>query len=176
MDRVRQALFDRLQSCSALEGKTVADLFAGTGALGLEALSRGARFCVFVERDRHLTAALRQTLQLFGAAPSICRVVTADVFRVVPRWHALGLPLPELILADPPYGTGLGERLLHALALSGWLLPGSLLCLELSRWDHVAPAYPGWELQDERSFGETRLQWWYWHGTADATCTLPGNL
>lgn len=176
MDRVRQALFDRLQAHSALEGKTVADLFAGTGALGLEALSRGAGFCLFVERDRHLTTALRQTLQLFGAAPSLYRIITADAFRVVPRWQVLGLPRPELVLADPPYGTGLAAHLLRVLALSGWLPSGSLLCLEVSRWEHIPSPHPGWELQEERLFGETRLLWWYWHGIADATGTLPRHF
>ena len=176
MDRVRKALFDALCAYSLPEGAVVADLFAGTGALGLEALSRGAAFCVFIEQDRRLTAALHRTLHSLGAAPSLYRIVTANVFQVLPRWQLLGLPRPQLVLADPPYRAGFGERLLQALALSGWMPPESLLCLELSRGEQITAVPHGWELSREQHFGETHLQWWHWHGPSDATGALPGDL
>ncbi|MEN3027170.1 MAG: 16S rRNA (guanine(966)-N(2))-methyltransferase RsmD [Chlorobiota bacterium] len=176
MDRVRKAIFDRLQSVLPLEGSYVADLFAGTGALGLEALSRGASFCVFVERDRRLLHSLRQTLHALGAEAERYRILADDVFRVSQRWRALGLPQLHLVFADPPYRQGLPERLLQALADADWLCPGGILCLELSRWDRVAHVPEGWQLSAERSFGETSVQWWIWHGTTSTTRHLPRHL
>jgi len=176
MDRVRKALFDRLQGMIALQGIIVADLFAGTGTLGIEALSRGATYCIFVERNRRLTEFLHCVLSLLTLNPRHYRIITGDVFRVLRYWEELDLPRPHLLFADPPYQSLLGNRLLRALAESHWLRPGALLCLELSRWETVAHAPAGWQLHSERLFGETRLQWWYWHGTDNATSTLPGDL
>jgi len=176
MDRVRQALFDRLQNLGAVEGCVVADLFAGTGLLGIEALSRGAAVCVFVEHNPRLVVALRHTLQALGVPAERYRILKADVFSVLYRWQHLRLPSPQLILADPPYGKRWGARLLQALSDAPWLLPHSWLCLETSRWEDVPQSSTGWELSAERFFGDTRIQWWYWHGRTDATGTVSGNV
>jgi len=175
MERVRMALFERLQHLMELEQAIVADLFAGTGILGLEALSRGAAYCIFVERNRRLTDALRHALSTLDVLPEQYRILTDDVFRVVPLWQRLELPRPHLLLADPPYRTGLGARLLQALARAEWLLPGGWLCLELSRREAIASIPEGWELHSERLFGDTRVQW-YRYGVPHATSSLPGHL
>lgn len=176
MDRVRKALFDRLHDMLSLRGVIVADLFAGTGSLGIEALSRGAVYCVFIERDRRMTALLHRTLTLLGLDARHYRVVLDDVFHALPRWDVLGLARPHIIFADPPYQSHIGVRLLELLTEVQWLSPGGLLCLELSRWEAVAHPPPGWQLESERLFGDTRLQWWYWNGAPHAPSALPGNL
>ncbi len=176
MDRVRKALFDRLNGMISLRGAIVADLFAGLGTLGLEALSRGATYCIFVERSRRVATLLQNTLSLFGLETGRYRIVVDDVFRLLPRWDVLGLPRVHLIFADPPYQSYVASRLLELLAEVHWLYPGGLLCLELSRWETIAHPPPGWQLEGERLFGETRLQWWYWHGAHNAPSTLSGNL
>lgn len=100
-DRVREAVFNALVSLDAIEGATVADLFAGTGALGIEALSRGAAHATFVERDRRALAALRANLDATGLADR-ASVVVGDVQRWVDDEAAAGRGV-DLVLADPPY-------------------------------------------------------------------------
>ncbi len=136
-DRVRQALFDRLWHApwagrAAVEGAHVLDAFAGTGALGLEALSRGAAAAVFIERDRAALAALRANVAACGGAAR-CRVLPADVLRPPP-----GVPC-GLVFLDPPYGQGLAAPALAVLQAAGWIAPGALLLLEVGR-DEPAPA------------------------------------
>ena len=141
-DRVRQALFDRLmhapwaQNVSAgratMEGATVLDVFAGTGALGLEALSRGAARAVFMEQDRAAVAALRANVAACRAEAQ-CRVLATDARRPTP-----GEPC-GVVFMDPPYGTALAEPAVAALRQAGWFAPGALLLLELPR-DAELPA------------------------------------
>jgi 16S rRNA (guanine966-N2)-methyltransferase len=113
LDRVRQALFDRLMHApwagrGAIEGAAVLDAFAGTGALGLEALSRGAAGAVFIERDRTALAALRANVAACRAEAR-CRVIAGDALRPPP-----GSPCGVVFL-DPPYGLGLAEPAVAAL-------------------------------------------------------------
>ena len=135
-DRVRQALFDMLMHApwagrKAVEGALVLDAFAGTGALGLEALSRGAAEAVFFEFESAALAALRANLATCGAGER-ARVVTRDVLRPGPP------PAPRtLIFLDPPYGQGLVQRSLKVLRAQGWLAPGCLVVAEQSRLDPV---------------------------------------
>lgn len=96
-DKVRQAVFNSLGSMGVLEGATVADLYAGSGALGIEALSRGAASCVFVERDRSALAALRENLSTLGLE-SRSTVVATDVLAYAP-----GITSVDIALIDPPY-------------------------------------------------------------------------
>lgn len=96
-DKVRQAVFNSLGSMGVLEGATVADLYAGSGALGIEALSRGAETCVFVERDRAALAALRENIKTLGIEDR-SRVVTSDVLAYAP-----GITSVDIALIDPPY-------------------------------------------------------------------------
>ncbi|WP_426954477.1 16S rRNA (guanine(966)-N(2))-methyltransferase RsmD [Muricoccus radiodurans] len=154
-DRVRQALFDQLWHApwagrALINGATVLDAFAGTGALGLEALSRGAARVTFIERDRAALAALRANIAALKIGPE-ARILPADALRP-PRAEA---PCTLLFL-DPPYGQELGPAALAALAAGGWIAPAALACLEVGR-DESSPALPGWELLAERGHGAARM-------------------
>jgi 16S rRNA (guanine966-N2)-methyltransferase len=118
-DRVREAVFDVLTSLGAIEEAEVLDLFAGTGALGIEALSRGARHVTFVERERRHVEAIRDNLQRTGLASSSYRVVTSDVARFL----TASPPDADVTFADPPYAFAEWPQLLE-------LLPGELVVLE----------------------------------------------
>ena len=149
-DRVRQALFDMLLHApwagrEALVGATVLDAFAGTGALGLEALSRGAAHAHFLERDRAALAARRANVAALKAPATIH---AADATRPPP-----GVPC-SVVFLDPPYGQGLIERALPALAQAGWLAQGALIVAETARDETLA--LPG-EVLAERSHGAATL-------------------
>ena len=125
-DRAREGLFSMLASrLGSFEDLQVADLFAGTGALGLEALSRGAAFCTFVEKDRDALDILKRNIDTLGAADR------ADI-RAQSVEHA---PPPrracDLILLDPPYRSGLAEHTLEHIADPSWLAPGGWISVEL---------------------------------------------
>ena len=147
-DRTREALFSMLASrLGSFEGLAAADLFAGSGALGIEALSRGAASCMFVEQDRAALTALRANLEKLG--------VRADVR----AQSVLGLgpaPAPlDLILMDPPYGTGAGAVALDKLARLGWIGPESWVSVETGRDESIAAA--GIEVVVQRYCGKARL-------------------
>ena len=127
-DRAREGLFSMLASrIGTFEGLQIADLFAGTGALGLEALSRGAAHCTFVEKDREALDILRRNVDRLGAS------ARADVrARTVEHAPPPGKPC-DLILMDPPYGAGLAQAALDRVATGGWIAPGGLISVELHR-------------------------------------------
>ena len=130
-DRVRQALFDRLMHApwagrAVVAGAAVLDVFAGTGALGLEALSRGAATAVFMEQDRAALAVLHANVAACRAGAR-CRVIPGDARRPPP-----GSPA-DLVFMDPPYATDLAGPVLDALRQSGWIRAGALLLLETAR-------------------------------------------
>ncbi len=108
-DKVRQAVFNSLASMGVLEGATIADLYAGSGALGIEALSRGAESCIFVERDRSALAALRENLQTLGLE-SRSQVAATDVLAYAP-----GITAVDIALVDPPYTFANWSNLLEVL-------------------------------------------------------------
>ncbi len=152
-DRVRQAVFDRLLHASwagrsAVEGVRVLDAFAGTGAMGLEALSRGAADAAFIEHDRAALAALRRNIAACRAEAR-CRVIPGDVLR-----PPTGAPC-GLVFLDPPYGQGLLEPALAALRRGGWIAPAALLVLEQGRAD--APPAPGEVLAEFTAGAATML-------------------
>jgi 16S rRNA (guanine966-N2)-methyltransferase len=153
-DRVRQALFDMLWHApwagrESVEGALVLDAFAGTGALGLEALSRGAAQASFMETDAAALAALRRNVAACRAEGE-SRVLAADATRP-PR-----APRPcTLVFLDPPYGQRLVARALAGLAGAGWLAPGALISAEFGREPAEPP--PGFSLLAERSHGPARL-------------------
>jgi 16S rRNA (guanine966-N2)-methyltransferase len=148
-DRAREGLFSMLASrLGSFDGLHVADLFAGTGALGLEALSRGAAHCTFVETDRAALAALRGNIAAVGAGER------ADV-RTQDAGHFSGGPF-QLVLADPPYGSGLGEPAIGRLAASGALAPGCIVSLESARNEEVA--VPGLAVIADRNYGKARIR------------------
>lgn len=148
-DRVREATFARL---GALGGARVLDLYAGTGALGIEALSRGAANVVFVERARASLDALRRNLTTLGLGENV-RIVARDVAAAVADLGRAG-ELFDLVLLDPPYETGEDERTLRAVVAARILAPGALLVVERSRRHALAPI-SGLALQDERRYGDT---------------------
>ena len=146
-DRAREGLFSMLASrLGSFEGLEVADLFAGTGALGLEALSRGAPHCTFVEKERNAVDVLRRNLDRLGAADR------AEV-RVQAVEHAPPPRRPcDLILIDAPYGAGLAQSALDRVADPAWLAPGGWVSVETAG-DALLPP-PGLELEAERRFGK----------------------
>lgn len=149
-DRTRESLFNILANRLDFAGLRVIDLFAGTGALGLEALSRGAGFALFVENSAEGRGLLRiniETLGLTGRA----RIFRRDATSL----GVIGTMQPfDLAFADPPYGRGLGEKAAAALLDGGWLAPGALLALEEVRG--AAPeVLPGYDTLDRRQFADT---------------------
>jgi 16S rRNA (guanine966-N2)-methyltransferase len=154
-DRTRESLFNILSHGfpDKFEGTRVLDLFSGTGALGLEALSRGARFCLFVEESVEGRALLRANIETLGLQGRT-KVFRRDATRL----GEPGTMEPfDLLLADPPYGRGLGERALAAALDGGWLKPDALVVIEE---DAEAPFVPDprLEIVDERRFGGTFIR------------------
>lgn len=127
-DRTREAVFNILASRIGvhLDGVRVLDLFAGTGALGLEALSRGAAGIVFVDTGAEARGLIRDHIEAFGAG-GVAKLLRRDATDLGPA-GTLG-PF-DLVFLDPPYGKGLGERALASLAAGNWLAPGATIVLE----------------------------------------------
>jgi 16S rRNA (guanine(966)-N(2))-methyltransferase RsmD len=148
-DRVRESLFARLRS---LAGARVLDLFAGTGALGIEALSRGAAETTFVERARPALACLAANLASLGLDER-ARIVRGDVRGALARLAREGARF-DLVLLDPPYGSPDAVPALRAVAEGALLAPGGTLVLETSR-RHPPERVPGLALADERRYGDT---------------------
>jgi len=149
-DRVRETLFSMLASrLGSFEGLKVADLFAGSGALGLEALSRGAESCLFVEQDAAAIRALRENIATFDAQKR-CDVRAASVMSLGPAKQPL-----DLIMLDPPYGTGAGQVALDKLNRLGWLAPSCWISLETARDEDVN--LRGMEVESERMVGKAKL-------------------
>jgi 16S rRNA (guanine966-N2)-methyltransferase len=156
-DRVREALFARLDHQDALAGARVLDLYAGSGALGLEALSRGAASATFVESDRGAVEVLRRNVTTLGAG-DVTSVLVEPVQRMLLRPTATAV---DLVLADPPYDIT-EDDLADVLALlprHGWLAIEALVVVERSS----RSPQPRWPAElvpvDERRYGETRV-WW----------------
>ena len=148
-DRVREALFARLGD---LAGTTVLDLYAGTGALGTEAASRGAGRVVFVERAPASLAVLRANLATLGLSET-SRVVRGDAPLVVHRLGREGERF-DLVLLDPPYAGDELRRALEAVVAAGVLAPGGLVVAEHGR-RHPVPQVPGLVPLDERRYGDS---------------------
>lgn len=153
--RVRVALFDRL-GARVIDAE-VLDLYAGTGALGLEALQRGARAAVFVERDARLAQEIRERLNALGLRER-GEVWRATVTTALRRLGAEGRRF-DLVLLDPPYGRGLLQETLDALARAGVVRRGGAVVAE-GHWRDRASTPPGWDLVRAARYGETGL-WEY---------------
>jgi 16S rRNA (guanine966-N2)-methyltransferase len=149
-DRTRETLFSMLASrLGTFEGLTVADLFAGSGALGLEALSRGAGHCLFVEQDPAAIRALRANIAALRA-PDRCAVQAGSVLTLGPA------PAPyDLLLLDPPYRSGAGAVALERLTRLGWIGPGSWVALETAHDE--PPLVKALDIESERKVGAARL-------------------
>lgn len=154
-DRTREAVFNVLahRFSDRLGGARVLDLFAGTGALGLEALSRGALQCVFIEESAQGRGLIRENVEAFGLQGR-----TKIFRRDATRLGDAGTIQPfDLLFADPPYEKGFGERALLSAREGGWLAPAALCVVEEAA---AAPFGPveGFAVVDERSYGETVIR------------------
>lgn len=153
-DRVREALFDALAARWDFDGMRVLDLYAGSGALGLEALSRGASEVVFVESDRRAAQVIRRNLEVVDIGAGTVRVAPVETV-------ARGTGQPhDLVFLDPPYAVDstIVAGVLRDLAVGGWLAPEAIVVVERSSrspaidWPDVFAAGP------ERRYGETAVQ------------------
>ena len=156
-DRVREALFNIIQF--EVAGCEFLDLFAGSGAVGLEALSRGAKSVTFVERERRHLAVLNENVDGFRVQSTAVDVVAADAYRWLSTYVGPGFTIG---FADPPYA--LGEEkgyasVLATLAERGVIRPGGLFIAEMTAVQK-AEETPGWELIRDRTYGKTRLCIW----------------
>lgn len=153
-DRVRESLFSVLTHLEVIPGARVLDLFAGTGALGLEALSRGGDHVCFVEDGRVAQNLIRKNIDLTRSAAA-CDLIRRDATRL---GECPGAPY-DLVFLDPPYGKGLGTRALASAVQGGWLAPEALIIWEENQPMAVPDAFT---LQDRRRYGDTHvtLLWW----------------
>lgn len=153
-DRVRESVFNILQHGAArvdLDGARVIDLFAGTGALGIEAVSRGAGYCLFVEEAPEARALIRTNVEALGLT-GVTRLFRRDATDLGPA----GTMDPyALAFLDPPYGEGHGEKALVALRDGGWLVAGAVVVLEERATAEVVLP-DGFVEIDRRSWGETQ--------------------
>ncbi len=146
-DRVRESLFSMLTHLNVINGAHVLDLFAGTGALGLEALSRGAQEALFVENGRAAQKLISENIKKLRLADS-ARLLRADA-TILSDWIAAPF---DLVFLDPPYGKGLGQTALTLARTGGWLTPDATIV-----WEENAPMDPptGFTRTDKRKYGDT---------------------
>ncbi len=156
-DRAREALFNVLAHADwapPLEGARVIDLFAGSGALGLEAISRGAAFCLFVETDHGARGAIRANIEAMGLY-GVTRLHRRSATDLGDKPAGVGAPF-TLAFLDPPYGKGLVRPALETLVKGHWLTAAALAVVEVSADDAVEPPQ-GWRIDDERTSGAARI-------------------
>jgi 16S rRNA (guanine966-N2)-methyltransferase len=153
-DRLRESLFNILIHAydDPIEGARVLDLFAGTGALGIEAVSRGAMFALFVDNGAEARALLRNNVEALGLG-GVTKVYRRDATNLGPA-HPVE-PF-SLVFADPPYGKGLAEQALASLRAGGWLTPGALLVIEESK-AAAFKAPDGFEELERRAYDDTEF-------------------
>lgn len=155
-DRVRESVFNILLHGleTDIEGISVIDVFAGTGAMGLESLSRGAGHATFLEENGEAVRFIRRNAGAVGAAAQV----------TILKMDATALPAPPLVskapcgvvFLDPPYGSGLANPALDSLAGRGWIASGSVCVLELAAKEPFAPP-AGFSVSDERRYGAARV-------------------
>lgn len=148
-DRVRESLFSMLAHLGVINGARVLDLFAGTGALGLEALSRGAREVVFVENGRVAQKLVAQNIAKLRAEDST--ILMRNDATALGAWIAAPF---DLVFLDPPYGKGMGQRALAAARAGGWLAQGAVVVWEESA---AMDAPDGFARTDRRKYGDTHV-------------------
>ena len=149
-DRTRETLFNMLVSrLGSFEGLSVLDLFAGSGALGMEALSRGAEHCLFVEQDADALKAIKANIASLDAR----RRATVQAGSVMSLGPAKATH--DLILLDPPYDTGAGQVALDRMLRLGWIGPATWIALETHKREEIA--LRGLEIEGERVVGKAKL-------------------
>ncbi len=155
-DRVRESIFARL---GGLDGLEVLDLFAGTGALGIEALSRGAETLVAVDRSHQSVAVIERNLEQLGVA-SLAKVLRAEVGRAIRRLAAEGKAF-DLVFLDPPYADlNEASEVLESLLTCDILREGAMVVVEGPK-RHSLPSVPGLALDKMRHYGDTAVYWLY---------------
>ena len=157
-DRVREALFNVLTHgpflAAGLDGLRVLDLFAGSGALGLEALSRGAAFALFVEQAAAARGAIQQNIEALGLTGHT-KVFRRDALELGHRPANVASPF-ELVFLDPPYGKSFGPQALRQAHQQGWLAPQARAVLEISAKEELANV-DGFTVEDRRLYGDTQI-------------------
>lgn len=155
-DRARESVFNVLAHADwspGIEGRRVLDLFAGSGALGLEAMSRGAAFALFVETESAARGAIRDNIEALGLFGNT-RIHRRDATDLGVKPAGLGDPF-DMVFLDPPYGKGLGERALARLGDGGWITQDALIMLEVGADE--APQLAALETLDERGYGAAKV-------------------
>ena len=161
-DRSRESLFNILSHAypEAMDGTRVLDLFAGTGAVGIEALSRGCRTALFVETGIEGRGLIQKNIETLGLQGST-RLFRRDATKL----GAAGTMGPfDLVFADPPYGKTLGDRALASAARGGWIASGALVVLEEDAAENPDPG-PSFQLLDSRAFGDTVMRFYRYGAT-----------
>ena len=154
-DRVREAIFNILCHAIAdftLDDALVLDLFAGSGALGVEALSRGAKFALFVEQSAEARGLVRRNIEDMGLT-GVTKIYRRDATKIgdIQRFDPF-----DLIFLDPPYGRGIGEKALIAARHGGWMGDGAICVFEEEKASLI-DLPDGFQILDERSYGDTRI-------------------
>ncbi len=170
-DRAREGLFaTTLAICGTLTGAAVADLYAGSGAVGLEALSRGADAALLVESDPRAAQVIRSNIAAAGLPGA--QLITDRVERALAR-GAGGLRPRDFVFADPPYATSAAQvqQLLAQLLSGGWLAPSALVCVERATRSGAPQWPPGYTADRCRGYGEATL----WYGLAAGPEPAPGS-
>ncbi|HPE47394.1 MAG TPA: 16S rRNA (guanine(966)-N(2))-methyltransferase RsmD [Hyphomonas sp.] len=155
-DRARESLFNVLAHADwapGIEGARVIDLFAGSGALGLEAMSRGAAFCLFVETDHAARGAIRDNIEALGLYGNT-RLHRRSATDLGEKPAGVGSPF-SLAFLDPPYHRDLVNPALDCLVKGNWLAPDAVAVVETASDEMIAPA--GWEILDTRDYGAARV-------------------
>lgn len=150
-DRVKESIFNIIQF--DIEGRDVLDLFAGSGQMGIECLSRGARSCTFVEMDKRAQQVVRNNLQATGFA-DCARLIPGDALLALRQLSGRKF---GLMLLDPPYGGGLLNQALQRIAEIDNLLPGGIIICESAAEDVIEPLPAPYKLKKEYHYGATRI-------------------
>nr|WP_243843257.1 RsmD family RNA methyltransferase [Sphingomonas vulcanisoli] len=147
-DRTREALFSMLTSrIGSFEDLRIADVFAGTGALGLEAQSRGAAHAIFIDHDIHAIAAIRRNVATFGASGDILPIAVSLIGKARSEC--------DILFFDPPYGSGGAGALLEKMTRLGWASPSAWAAIETAANEEVSAG--GWNIDATRTYGKARL-------------------
>ena len=150
-DRVKETLFNKLMAHT--EGSRFLDLFAGTGNLGLEALSRGASSVDFVEQHPKSLTILKQNLAKLKISSGY-KIHSFDVFKFLKAYEG---PAYDIVLADPPFTQVIGHDVMGAIAASKVLQDGTIIAMEAASKERVDESYPGLNRLDEKKFGDKKL-------------------
>lgn len=164
-DRVRESVFNILEHSilsDGLEGLRVIDLFAGTGALGIEALSRGAKYCLFIDNDAASRALIRTNAEIFSLT-GVSKIFRRDATDLGPVGTMEAFSVAFL---DPPYRRSMAERGLNALRDGGWLKPGAVIVIEEDARS-IVELQSGFEHLDQRRYGDTQVLILKFTGTAE---------